>query len=153
MEECELCGNKTADIYIVDVEGVELRVCAKCAKGKRVISKASTEGAAKKAGYGTRRERSGAKQSNETEIVDDYGRLIREARERMKLPLNALAEMINEKETLLYRVENQKTLPTAELSKKLEKALNIKLERAAAPSDDANRSGKKENATLGEFMH
>ena len=152
MEECELCGNKTADIYVVDVEGVELRVCTKCARGKKVLSRSNTEGSKNK-GYGTKREKSTSKPPEEAEIVDDYGRVIRAARENMKLPLSALAEMINEKETLLYRVENQKTLPTAALAKKLEKALNIKLERAASNAEEAGHANKKENATLGEFLH
>ena len=152
MEECELCGNKTANIYIVDVEGVELRVCAKCAKGKHVISKVDTE----EHGHQGRKpipQSSAIKRQEEAEIIDDYGKVIREARGRMKLPLNTLAEMINEKETLLYRVENQKTLPTIELAKKLEKALGIKLERDASKAEDARHGDRKESATLGEFMH
>ncbi|MGC8537736.1 MAG: multiprotein bridging factor aMBF1 [Candidatus Micrarchaeia archaeon] len=152
MEECELCGNKTANIYIVDVEGVELRVCAKCAKGKHVISKVDTEEHSRP-GRKPIPTSSTIKRQEEAEIIDDYGKVIREARERMKLPLNALAEMINEKETLLYRVENQKTLPTIELAKKLEKALGIKLERDASKAEDTRHGDRKESATLGEFMH
>ncbi|EQD48105.1 transcriptional regulator, XRE family [mine drainage metagenome] len=152
MEECELCGNKTANIYVVDVEGVELRVCAKCAKGKRVISKVDTD-ARKTTGKQFQVSHSASKQQEEAEIIDDYGKVIREARERMKIPINALAEMINEKETLLYRVENQKTLPTQALARKLEKALNIKLERDMSKAEDTAHGNKKESATLGEFMH
>ena len=69
----------------------------------------------------------------------------------MKLPMKVLAEMINEKETLLSRVEQQHTLPTLKLAKKLEKALNIKLEAAPEQRQDAPKS-KKSSATLGEFI-
>jgi len=33
------------------------------------------------------------------ELIDNYGKVIREAREKMQLPLKVLAEMLNEKET------------------------------------------------------
>lgn len=153
MEECELCGNKTANIYVVDVEGVELHVCAKCAKGKRVISRIEAE-SGKSAGHGSKKVQAQPKHSEEeAEVIDDYGKVMREAREKMKLPLNALAEMINEKETLLYRVENQKTLPTIGLAKKLEKALNIKLERSIPKVEEAGHGDRKGSATIGEFIH
>ena len=35
MEECEICGSKTKDVYIVNVEDVELRVCTKCEEARR----------------------------------------------------------------------------------------------------------------------
>jgi putative transcription factor len=147
MEECELCGAPTKSVYIVNVEDVELRVCAKCAQGKKVITTHEYKPAvARKA----TRPRSEEEQS----LVENYGKVIREARERMKLPIKVLAEMLNEKETLLARIEQQSTMPTMKLTKMLEKALSIKLiESAESPGAGSVTGGKKSNATLGEFIN
>jgi len=120
LEECEICGARKNEIYVVNVEDVELRVCSKCAQGKKIISKASAESPkAKKA-------RAPAKQ-DVPQLVENYGSVVHNARESMRLPLKVLAEMINEKETLLLRVEQQRTMPSLDLTRKLEKALGIKL--------------------------
>jgi ribosome-binding protein aMBF1 (putative translation factor) len=78
---------------------------------------------------------------------------MKEARERMKIPIKVLAEMLNEKETLLSRVEQQKTLPPEELRKKLERALGITLQESERSEQKVSMIGRKsqEGATLGEF--
>ena len=45
----------------------------------------------------------------------------------MGLSLKVLAEIINEKESFLARVENERAKPSNTLIKKLEKTLDIKL--------------------------
>ena len=145
MEECELCGAQTKNAYVVNVEDVELRVCAKCAQGKKVLSKPSYKIAAK----ATR-----PKREEDQPLVENYGKVIRAARDRMDLPLKVLAEMLNEKETLLSRVEQQSTLPTMKLMKKLEKALSIRLIDAEADVDSGSTSAaRKSGVTLGDFVN
>lgn len=152
MEECELCGRAMGGIYVVEVEGVELRICAKCANGKRVIRKEEpAEKKGKKQAQAMQMPRK--KRPEEADIVDNYSNVIREAREKMDLPLKVLAEMINEKETLLLRIEQNKTVPSVELAKKLEKALGVKLEQQQEEKEDRHSKGKKEEATLGEFIN
>lgn len=148
MHECELCGRKTEPAYLVSIDDVELGVCSRCAKGRHVISEITDKkDTPKSAGPATRQK------PEEAEIVEDYGAKIRAARERMKLPLRVLAEMLNEKETLLRRVEGQKTLPPDALVKKLEHALGIKLEENETPwQQSTNAATKTEEATLGEFV-
>ena len=146
MEECELCGRQMKDAYIVSVEGADLRVCAGCAKGKKVLYREVED-----------RPRPGQKKAirktdDDLELVDGYGAKIHAARDRMQLPLKVLAEMINEKEAHLLRVEEEKTKPSIELTKKIEKALNI---RITQPKDDGPKvnTGKKQGgATLGDFF-
>jgi putative transcription factor len=146
MEECELCGRKIEYAYVIDVEGVELRVCADCAAGKHVIEEP------KQKGVKTYRKISTSSEEQKN-VVEGYGKIIKEARERMKIPLKVLAEMINEKETLLLRVEEEHTLPSIELTKKLEKALNIKLTGEDTEDDDKHGSYKNSTeASLGEFI-
>ena len=144
MEECELCGTKINDVYVINLDGTQLSVCAKCAKGKAIIRSSNSE--IKKMTV----RRSPAKE--EAPLKENYGEIIREARERMKLPIKVLAEMIQEKDTFLTRVEQQKMRPDMVLAKKLEKALGIKLAEESMSADNAHGRGNSEKATLGEFI-
>ena len=147
MEDCELCGKSTKSVYVVNVEDVELRVCASCAQGKKVIEKPSYAQAVVRTSTRPKRD-------EDQQLIENYGDAMRRAREQMKLPLKVLAEMLNEKETLLARIEQQGTLPTVELTKKIEKALGIKLVANAENQDSGSKSGvRKEGATLGEFVN
>lgn len=139
-----MCGRQTDERYIATVENVELRICARCAKGRHVREETFPRAAAA---------RSPSRAEPTEEIAEDYGARIRKAREHMKIPINVLAEMLSEKEGVISRVEQQKMTPPEPLRKKLEKALGIKL-LDAAPTDNSSfhGSGKTEEATLGEFV-
>jgi len=147
MEECELCGARTKDVYIVDIESVELRVCTKCAVGKKIVSKVVEKTNAPKQSYKS------SPKSEEPLLIENYGTVMHNAREAMKIPIKVLAEMISEKETHLSRVEQQKTLPSEELRKKIEKALSIKLtEPATTHSENKSYGGGGDKPTLGDFI-
>lgn len=148
MEECEFCGRATKDIYIVDVENVELRACASCAKGKHII-RTELESAPKKPGQAPRPK---PLRDEDYELVEDYSTRVRNAREGMKIPIKVLAEMLNEKEHLLLRIEEGKTRPTIDLTKKLEKALKIKLTQPPSEEKMQVKTGKTDKATIGDFV-
>ena len=146
MEDCELCGRQTEIAYVALVEDVELRVCPKCAKGKKIIS-SEGRGRAQKGATAAK-----AEKGDEPALIEDYGRTIKEARERLKMPLKVLAEMINEKETFLNRVEAQRTTPPEALVRKLEKTLSIKLIEQEKIGESRRPGIKGEKATLGDFI-
>ncbi len=146
MEECELCGRKMNDVYIVSIEGSDLRVCSSCAKGKKVVYKAVEERA------GVPQRKAVKKTDEEIELVEGYGKKMHQARDQMQLPLKVLAEMLNEKEGLLLRIEEEKTRPPIELTKKIEKALNIKITQQKSDEPKVY-TGKPGKATLGDFFN
>lgn len=111
-------------IHIVEVEGVELRVCVKCASGKKIIYKADMSIKEKRIVV---HNSTSSKEFEQPELVLDYGMRIKKAREKMKIPTKVLAEMLNEKESFITRIEKEKTVPPDILVTKLEKTLNIKL--------------------------
>ncbi|MFP3215503.1 MAG: multiprotein-bridging factor 1 family protein [Candidatus Micrarchaeota archaeon] len=119
--ECDICGKETNIIYVVEVEGAVMNVCAECSKGKKVIDKIDLSKQEKKVA------KANEEKEKESEIIEHYGEAIRKAREKLGLPLNVLAERINEKESTLLRIEEEKTLPTDKIVKKLEKELGVKL--------------------------
>jgi putative transcription factor len=81
---------------------------------------------------------------------------MRDARNKMKLPLSVLAEKLAEKESFLDRIENQKTHPSQELARKIEKELGIIIleESSSAPMQDDKfkPSGSKKGLTLGDIL-
>jgi putative transcription factor len=149
VEDCELCGRPTKDIYVLNVENVELRACASCAKGKKVIR---TEMEPQMQRLKPAFQRPRRVSDEDRQLVEDYQNVIRNAREGMKIPLKVLAEMLNEKEHLLLRIEEGKTMPTIELTKKLEKALKIKLTEEPKEPEKKFTAGKSQGATLGDFV-
>ena len=150
MEECELCGRQMNVVYVVSIEGVEFRVCASCAKGKKIVSEPSERKPNSNGSYSKRAQPES--DDNGPALIDGYGPAIRNAREGLKMPLKVLAEMINEKETFLSRVEEEKTEPPMALVKKLEKTLNINLISATDKPDAKTHSiGQRGNVTLGDY--
>ena len=152
MEECELCGSPVSAPYTVLVEGVELRVCAKCAKGKKVMNRPASARAGPASSRGAAAKPSQKVKEEDLEVVENYGGIIKRAREAMGIPIKVLGEMINEKETLLLRLEEQKTLPSISLARKLERALNIKLLEQPDVVEGSSQQRGKGELSIGDFV-
>jgi len=139
--DCEMCGEEEASFLIL-VEGAKLHVCSNCAKYGKVLSAPSPP--PKKVEL--------KKEKPEIDVVADYGRKIREARERMKIDRKVLAELVNEKESFLERVENEKALPSATLGAKLERVLGVKLFEEIKHEHVETKKEKKGELTLGDVV-
>jgi len=145
MYDCEICGKHTETLYVIDVEGAQLSVCAGCSRGKDVIDEVGTE---QKVRGG--RVIGGIKPAEEEEeLVEGYGMRIRKAREAMGIDIKVLGEMINEKHSTLLRVEQEKMPPNMSLAAKLEKALGIKLS-ARPESIEGGKTPGNAPITLGD---
>lgn len=64
---------------------------------------------------------------SDEDVVEDYGERVRQARERKRVSLDDLARAVNEKKSILAKVETGAFHPDPELTRKLEAALGIKL--------------------------
>ncbi|MCL4552262.1 MAG: multiprotein-bridging factor 1 family protein [Candidatus Marsarchaeota archaeon] len=141
MNDCDVCGRPAGTVYVVRIEGALMNLCERCARGKhpeQVIH-----------GEGRMGEPQGRKpDAAEPEIVADYGRRIRQAREAVGISAKVLAEKISEKESTLVRVEKQETLPSETLRKKLEKELGIRLLEQASDAGVNSRISHNEPLSL-----
>ena len=144
MEECEICGKPAATIYIIEIEGAQMSVCNSCAKGKKVLQ---VQEERKK--NEVEKKNSTVSEDSTEELYDNYGEMIRKKREELGLPLKVLAERINEKESTMKRVEEQKTLLPPELMKRIEKELGIKLTHKVERVR-SHGTGKGSEITIGE---
>jgi len=85
-------------------------------------------------------------------MVDDYGAKIRKARQRMGMTVEDFARKINEKESVIKKLEKEELNPDRKLIQKLTGALKIELLEvgdapAAAPVARRASTGR----TLGEI--
>ena len=142
--ECEICGAEGAG-YIVLVEGAKLTVCQDCSGAGKLLRAPQPvrDPTAQPARAG----------KLEMEVVDGYGTIIADARKKMGLSLEVLAERINEKHSFLERVEHEKTLPDGKLAHKLEKELGIKLLQEVSSGVAVNvKDGQGKGMTLGDIL-
>lgn len=116
--ECVICGKNISGLVKVELDGAIVEVCSECQKfGSRTIRQPSYQ-ITKRA----------IKIPNaETQLVESYGYKIKQAREKMGMKRFQLAHNINEKESLIRRVEEQRMEPDDALVKKIEMALKIDL--------------------------
>ena len=120
--ECTICGKNTDKIYRVDIEGSILEVCEDCVKfGENLGEVKSTH---KKV---VTIKKIAKPIEDETFLVENYGKLIIETRKKMNLTREEFAKKINEKESLIRRIEKMEMRPNDKLIDKIERFLEIKL--------------------------
>ncbi len=146
MPECEICGKKTDTVYEVLVDGTQMLVCERDAQRRDVVNRFGPS--SKRETPGRNVERAAPAQK---ELVENYGEVIRKAREALGLPMKVLGERISEKESTLTRIEKQETLPSEKTRMKLENELGIKLLAQGAEEKKFVQAKKNEPATLWEF--
>jgi putative transcription factor len=133
--QCEICGVEIiGSARKVVVEGTELDVCGSCSQyGKApqgwtpVSRKVAPVAATPKPKPSTRKPKSRSFDDMDDEIVSDYSKIIREAREAKGWTLEELGLSIKEKAALIRKIERSEIKPEDNLRKKLERSLEIKL--------------------------
>jgi putative transcription factor len=132
---CEVCGRKVhGKPYKVIIEGARLTVCDDCSKHGKVTWEEEPK---PKTVIKPRRPRPSLKVQNRTptatpleatlELVEDFDVRIRQAREKLGFSHEELGRRLNEKVSLLRKIETRKMMPDNLLATKLEHALKIKL--------------------------
>ncbi|MFX0031204.1 MAG: multiprotein bridging factor aMBF1 [Candidatus Hodarchaeota archaeon] len=127
-KECPICGSIIWGKGInVLIEGAKIVVCQVCAKhGKKIITPEKSTTKQTKSSQ-TRRDFKKSEFEDNFEIVDDFNHKIRKVRQALKLNQDQFAQKLNEKPSLIRRIEAGKVQPTIKLAKKIENVYNIKL--------------------------
>lgn len=134
---CEVCGRKIHGKPIKAlIEGAKLTVCSECSKHGTIIWEEETKQAPTlkpkpKVAPKTLKTQTVSKAQtvfeSPLELVEDYDVRVRQAREKLGLTHEELGKRINEKVSVLKKVETRKIKPDDKLAAKLEHALRIKL--------------------------
>ncbi|MGM0398473.1 MAG: multiprotein bridging factor aMBF1 [Halobacteriota archaeon] len=171
MVQCEMCGAETGSPKTVKVEGAELQVCDSCADfGTEVETQTSSSTSTKystSSSSGSSSSSSGGSSSGGSsggrrrrdmfdemdEVAADYDQRIRNAREAEGLTQEELADQLNEKASLVRKLERGDMLPSDEVQRKLEKHLGISLTESAGGDDEEWESGGDgQGLTLGDMV-
>ena len=151
---CEICGNKIVGRPIqVTIERTVLSVCQECSRFGTVVDRktaSAIERTIPKPGqkkYVPKPVRKA--QFDEFVLVDNFGAVIRKARESQNLTRDAFAHKLGEKESVIRRIEAGEMYPTADLAKRMERLLKITL-KATFDSDAKGSSPTPNSMTLGD---
>lgn len=117
---CEVCGEKIFGRgHRVVVEGSKLTVCDKCknlgveAKQVKIVVK--------------KRSQKPKPIVDDYEIVENFHEIVRREREKRGWTQEDLAKRIQEKGTLIRKIENKEITPEKEVIEKLERVFGIRL--------------------------
>lgn len=147
---CDLCGKTTEGMVKAVIEGVQLDVCAECAKFGKVIATVKRPSAKEQHKQYIKQQQ--AKEEKIELLVENYGEIIRKKREAIGLTQKEFASRINEKESTMHKIESGALEPPLHLTKKLEKALGIKLIEQHEEKYESLKKNKVEGFTLGDFI-
>jgi len=131
---CDICGAPVLKPRFYEVEGATVILCDNCAKyGKLIKNTRPLQKMQKK----TKKLESTLsthvkKRFRDThildwELVENYGKKIREAREEAGLSQEDLSRLIAEPVSYIKKIEAEKVYPSEKVIEKLEKTLKIKL--------------------------
>ena len=174
MVQCEMCGKDVGSPNRVKIEGAELDVCDDCTEfGTEVRTEDSSSSTSTKystsSSSGSSSSSSGSGGSSGSsggggsrrrdmfdemdEIAQDYDDRIRDAREGTGMTQEDLAKELNEKASLIRKLEHGDTLPSDDVQKKLEKKLDISLSAGSSDADEEWDGGSSSGGyTLGDVV-
>jgi len=143
MPSCQLCGESSDNLKKAKIEGAVLKVCDSCTDMGDVVEQK------KKKVKKTNKKRT--KRPRDTEVLaNDYGKRVKSAREDEQLSMKELADDLNEKASLIKKVERAELKPDKALAGKLSKKLGVTLYVNSQVSDHEIESGDDRKATLGD---
>ena len=160
-KQCPICGGLIwGKGQKVLIEGAKISVCESCAQyGVKLQEKPSLK---EKLTYSPKNRNKISKQFiskkqniDDIEIVKNYASIIRNARTSRGLNQDQFAQKLNEKPSLLRRIEAGKVEPTIKLAKKIEQVYNLKIIKKSDEVEvSANTSKylkKSKGASLGDI--
>ena len=156
---CEVCGHKIhGEPNRALIEGAKLTVCSECARHGKIIY---DEPAPKREFAGkpfvpmpVKRKLAKATVDTTQEIVEHYDSKIRQAREKLGMSHEDLGKKLNEKASVLRKIETGKMTPNNQLVTKLEHTLKIKLLVPVAEEKVTQQipMAQSRDLTLGDLM-
>ncbi len=143
MPSCQLCGEDSENLKKTKIEGAVMKVCSSCSEMGDVIEQKKKKKTKKKSSKTYR--------PKDTEkLTSNYGEKLKQAREDRKLSIKELADSLNEKASLIKKVEREDLKPEKSLANKLSKELDVTLYVNPEVYDTSIESTDDGKATLGD---
>ncbi len=168
MAQCEMCGKEVSSPKTVKIEGAEIDVCDDCSEFGTTVETESSSTTSTKYSTSSSSSSSGGSSSSSSggssggrrrrdmfdemeELASDYDERIRKARENEGLSQEELADDLNEKASVIRKLERGDSLPSDDVREKLEKKLGISLTESSGDADeDWSSSSDSAGLTLGD---
>ena len=124
---CEVCGKQIqGKPYRAIIEEAEMLVCSECARHGSTSWESESKPTLIKSKIASKSMKP-IHVEEELELVEDYAKRIRQAREKLGLSYDDLGKRIGEKVSVLHKIEAVKMVPNKIMARKLEHELKIKL--------------------------
>jgi putative transcription factor len=153
-KQCEICGAEIVGVaQRIVIDGSALDVCKSCARFGKPEDKWSPvpkKMVPVERAFTVRRPKPRDHFKDLVELIPEFGRKIREARESLGLTPEELAVRIKEKAALLKKIEREEISPEDDVRKKLERELKIKLTDQVSEAR-VKASGAGKGLTLGDI--
>jgi putative transcription factor len=155
-----MCGAEVPRLNRITIEGSILSVCQNCAKfGQTGTQKTNEDGIINKPTIEQRLEKREKRlktkdvfETGQVELALDYPQRIRRARASQGMSQEELGKKINEKKSVVAKLENGNMVPDEKLTKKLERALEISLKEKVATQALPKHKEESKGLTLGDFI-
>ena len=149
--ECEICGKPISDNpKRTKIDGSIMAVCDGCAKFGAIQKeppKPKFQNKKRKSNKTIKRATRSEEPSEE--LIENYNETIRKVRESKNWTREQLGQKINEKVSVINRIESGKMIPDTKLVKKLEKTLDIEL---LEKIDSIDLNQFKNNSSSGQTL-
>lgn len=170
MPQCEMCGAEKPSLTTTKVEGAELELCDECSEfGTEVKTQSPSSTSTKYSTSSDSSDSGGASSSSGgssgdsstrrhdlfdemEEVANDYDDRIRKAREEREISQEDLAQQLNEKASLIRKLEGGGVLPSDQVQQKIESELDISLSAGSDEEDAEWSGGSSTTTTLGDVV-
>jgi len=143
-----MCGSE-GKLFRAMIEGSEMRVCNNCSKFGKVLGEVREEAKAV-------RKVKKVEIIEEPEVIEmvvsDFSMKVRNKREQIGLNQKDFAKKINEKESVVHKLENGEFSPSLDLARKLEKMFGISLIEEYEEKKEKIEKTAGEGITVGDLI-
>jgi putative transcription factor len=154
---CEICGKKIiGQPNTTKIDGSAMKVCENCSKFGKIQRPPSKpthsrgqQGGVRKAKTPQRRPR---RRETTYELLEDYNTIVRQSREKKGWSREDFGAKINEKVSVVTRIETGHMPPDIKLARKIEKIMGIVLiEKVEDTSGEEFKAGSLKGSTIGDI--
>lgn len=152
MVDCEMCGKKDANIK-AKVEGTTMTVCSSCAKFGEVVQ------TSKRGKFFNRNNSSFRKEDSEEKVISNISQEVKRLRREKNITPEELAKQVNEKESIILKIESGSFRPSIKLANKLGKFFHTRFVRKEQPAQQEQTQEKEEqnsqkhrSLTMGDIL-
>jgi putative transcription factor len=153
MSDCERCG-KRSKLQEVEIAGARMYVCPDCVRFGKVIKEKAEPTTQSKPLYRAKTPRPpkpDALTRGAKELAEDYPKRIQRGREKKGWSREDLGRKINERVSVIAKLEHGQMHPSDNLIKKIERALEIEL-KEFVEDVHVTHSAESRGMTLADFI-